>query len=179
HAGETGGSGNTREGLATAAKLFVPQIGLHFVEEHQTLRLLDREDAQNDAIDKREDGSVRPDPESQRENSDRADARIACQYSQAVAKVLKQGFEPDKRACLSHLFANRRCIAKRTRCLVPLIFDLFLNFLFQTLASDGIQQPAKHPCASHANFRNVFTAAVCASQLCISCASRFAPFFVS
>ena len=62
---ETGGSSDSREGLAAIAELFVPQIGLHIIEEHQPFRLPDRQDAENNAIDKREDCGVRAYSESQ------------------------------------------------------------------------------------------------------------------
>lgn len=51
-ASETGGSSHSRKGLAAILELFVTQIGLHVVEENQSLRLLDREDAENNAIEK-------------------------------------------------------------------------------------------------------------------------------
>src|SRR5690242_11560615 len=51
NASETGGSSDSCEDLVAIAELFVPQIGLHIIEEDQALRLFNRQDAENHAID--------------------------------------------------------------------------------------------------------------------------------
>ena len=92
-----------------------------FVDGRQLVRVLVREWTEEDVIDHAEDGRVRADPESQRENSDRRKARILAHHAKRIARVLNQSLEPHPAPHLAHLLSQVRDVAELLVRRVPSI----------------------------------------------------------
>src|SRR5262245_50512724 len=82
--------------------------GTPFIDHHQPLLMLKTERAQNQRISDTENRRVRRDPRRQRDDSDKSEARLLHQHSQAVTQVLQQVLQPTcpagVAASLLHLF---------------------------------------------------------------------------
>src|ERR1700719_264225 len=86
---------------------------------HQAIRLEVRQRSQHNAFYDAENGGVRTDAESERENRDRSEAGVLAEHAQRVAQVCEKRVEPEAAALLAAVFLHAFHRAKFKRRLPP------------------------------------------------------------
>ena len=78
--------------MTAQASVMPPQAPV--AEQDELLRLLDGKIAEQDCVEKAEDGGVGADAEGEREQGDGGERRTAKQRAQAVGDILQKTFKP-------------------------------------------------------------------------------------
>ena len=179
------------------AQLLPDRIGPRpVVEQHQALRLADRQRLQQDAVDEREDRAVGADAKGEGGDGDERERGAAAKDAQAVAQVLGNLVEPARAARVAAVFLDLLHAAERQpRPPARLGFgrprlDVVGDQPFEVIAELGVelpldaltlQQPAPpgHDGSPSAASRIRPTALVSRCQLAVSSCMKARPFFVS
>ena len=82
-------------------------IALDDIDAHKLGRRGDRQAAQHQTVEQREDGGVGPDSDREREDARGRENRTLDQPTQAVAHVGAKGLQPDEQIALAGVLALR------------------------------------------------------------------------